>query len=117
MKSFYPAVITKNVDDAIYTMEQLGFLVAHKQEGVIENGYTEYILENAEGFKCGIISSDEPEDISAVYVGTDNIEDAVKEYSDMGFSVYKDIHSTEFSKTAIMKSGFGLFVMLSEHIK
>ncbi len=116
--SFYPAVITKNADDNIFLMEQLGFLVAHKQEDVIEDGSTEYVLEHQDGFRMGIICSDSAKtDIQITRINVDDIEEAKEFYSDMGFSALGELKNNEFSKSQLMKSPGGLVVMITEHIK
>ena len=116
--SFYPAVMTKNVDGNVFLMEQLGFLVAHKQENVIKDGNTEYIMEHPNGFRMGIIRSDTAEtDIQITRINVDDIEEAKEFYSDMGFSVSGELKNNEFSKSQLMKSPGGIIVMISEHIK
>lgn len=116
--SFYPAIITKNIDDTLFLMEQLGFLVAHKQEDVIEDGSTEYVLEHPNDFRMSIIYSDHAEtDLQITRINVDDIEEAKEFYSDMGFSVSGEQKNNEFSKSQLMKSPAGLVVMITEHIK
>lgn len=118
IKSQYPAIITKNPEKVIESLEKKGFSVVHVQEDILFKGNTDYVLEHVKGYNMDVVGcSTIAQDKQAIRVNVDSVAEAIEEYGEDGFKVFLGPEKNNYSISALLKNEDDLLIYLMEHIK
>lgn len=116
--AFYPTVATRDTEKIIKDMEKVGFRIIHQRFDLFDEGDTEYVLENENGQRMDVVSCPEiDEDRYVVRINVDDFDEAMKIYTEQGFTVCKGPRILPDSKNIVLFAPGKLPILLMQHIK
>lgn len=116
--AFYPALITNDAASAIRSIEKFGFRIVHERKNIIDEGDTEYVLENESGSRFDIVHNPHTDhDYYSTRVNVDDFDEALKLYAEDGFTVIMGPQILPDSKNAVLAAPGKLEIMLMQHLK
>lgn len=118
--NFCPLIVTKDAEAAMKVFEALGFERKHTKEGIEEGANTAYVMEDANGFRVHIASSEHiPQDLTSININVRDFQEAYDYFIEHGFVNPRGDKVTETgsSKATLLFAPSGFAVNISEHIR
>lgn len=119
VKTYYPAIVTPDVEGTIKNLEAFGFGIAHEKHDVSETHNDSIVMKDGNGNRVDVVSTKAvPRAFVTIRVNVADYEAAVAELTALGYENRRPAGvDTASSRSTMMISPQGVYYLICEHIK